>query len=378
MIPYGRQTIEQDDVDAVVAALKSDFLTQGPRVEQFEKELAKFCGAAHAVTFANGTLALLASYHAAEIGPGTAFVTSPLTFAATVNAGLWLGASPSFADVELADGNISLRTFKALPEHSKARALVSVDFGGHPVDYEELAEECRKNKQIFISDACHSLGARYLDKRIGSLADMTVFSFHPVKSITTAEGGAVLTNHDDLAERLRRFRHHGIEKTADYYQITTLGLNGRLSDLQCALGFSQLQKLERFIEARKRLAALYDTKLAGIAELATPPSNPLKESAWHLYWVRLTSPPLVQRRWEIVRELRARGIGAQVHYESLLRHPFYQKTLSGHCPNVDAFSNSVISLPIYPSLSSAEVETVCKTLLNVLRSARTTVPIGSR
>jgi len=369
MIPYGRQTIEQDDIDAVVTSLKSDFLTQGPRVEEFETALAQYGGAAHAVVFANGTLALMAAYSAAGLSAGHSFVTTPLTFAATSSAGVWLGASPLFCDVSPQDGNLTLEALNQLSNAASAKLLVSVDFAGKPVDYDALREWCAQRKMLFISDACHALGASYKGKKVGGLADMTVFSFHPVKSITTGEGGAVLTNNKDLADKLRQFRHHGIKRTPDYYEVVSLGTNGRLTDFQSALGLSQLRKLDRFMELRRQWAQRYSELLSDAADFALPMEVPACESAWHLYQVRLTNPALIPQRWSIVRRLREAGIGAQVHYEMVSHQPYFVQNFRNAtpCPNAEHFSAAAISLPIYPTLKAEEVAEVCTVLKRVVK-----------
>lgn len=354
MIPYGRQTIEQDDLDAVAEVLRSDWLTQGPKVAEFEKALASYCGVKHAVAVANGTLALLAAYWAAGLEEGDELVTTPLTFAATASAALWLGAKPVFADVDPETGNLSPEAArKALT--SKTKAVAPVDYAGRPVDYAAF----KKLGKLVISDACHSLGA----KGVGA-ADLTVFSFHPVKSITTGEGGAVVTDDDKLAQRLMTFRTHGITKRhPDWrYEIGELATNARITDFQCALGLSQLKKLDRFIARRKEIAAAYRRDLSGVEGLSLPPEG---ESAWHLYPVRVPA----SIRAAAFKKLREGGVGVQVHYVPAHTMPLFAKL--GYparlCPNAEAFYAGELSLPIYPTLTEADRKKVVEAVKAVMR-----------
>lgn len=364
-IPYGRQTIGPADVEAVSQALRSDWLTQGPKVQEFERALASYCGAAHAVVYSNGTEALQGAYHAAGLRAGDEFVTTPLTFAATANAGLWHGAVPVFADVDPRDGNLdAAAAAKALTPRTKA--VVPVHYAGKPVDLDAFRDLARSRGLVLIEDACHALGATYKGRRVGSIGDMTVFSFHPVKSITTGEGGAVLTNDPELARRLTRFRQHGIERGEDWeYAVEELGVNARLTDLQSALGLSQLSRLDEFIARRRALAARYATLLAGWPELTPPASAP--ESAWHLYPLRL-APAWAGRRREVFRGLREEGIGVQVHYIPVHRHPLYRSKgyAQDLCPNADDFYAREISLPLFPTLTDAEQSEVVAALRRTL------------
>lgn len=353
VIPYGRQTIEDDDIAAVTEALRSDWLTQGPKVAEFEKALAAYCGVKHGVVVSNGSVALQAAYFAAGLGKGDELVTSPLTFAATGSAALWLGAKPVFADVDPKTGNLDPQAAAAALT-PRTKAIVPIDYAGRPADVAAF----KKLGKIVISDSCHSLGA----PGVGA-ADMTVLSFHPVKSITTGEGGAVLTNDDRFAERLIRFRTHGITKRhADWrYEIGDLATNGRLTDFQCALGLSQLKKLDRFIDRRKAIAAAYHRDLAGVAGLELPPPG---ASAWHLFPVRVPA----ERRGAIFAGLRERGVGVQVHYIPVHQMPLYQEL--GYpmdlCPNAEAFYAGEISLPIFPTLAEDDrlkVVAILKALL---------------
>lgn len=364
MIPYGRQTIEADDLAAVAEALSSSHLTQGPRVGAFEESLAAAGGASHAAVFANGTVALQAAYAAVGLGPGDEFVTSPITFAATANAGLWLGARPVFADIDPATGNIDPAE-AARRVTKRTKAVVAVDFAGRPADYEALAALAKDKGLRLIADACHSLGARHHGRPVGSLAELTVMSFHPVKSITTGEGGAVLTSDPGLARRLKEFRQHGIVKEGlvgspgDWYQeMRTLGVNGRLTDMQCALGLSQLAKLGRFLERRRHIARRYGQLLAGVPGLTLPPEPRDSDSSWHLYAVQLG------RRNDVIRRLRELGVAAQVHYIPVYEHPYYRSIgyTGSLCPRAEEFSRRELSLPIFPLLTDGDQQTVARAL----------------
>ena len=366
-IPYGRQTIDEADLRAVAKALRSDWLTQGPRVAEFEAALARASGAAYAVAFSNGTAALQAAYAAAGLKSGDEFITTPLTFASTATAGLWQGARPVFADIDPATGNLDLKACEAALT-SQTRALVPVDYAGLPADLEGFRALAKRKGLTLISDACHSLGATRRGKRVGSLADMTVFSFHPVKTITTGEGGAVVTDDAALRDRLASFRAHGIRKWADWeYFVDDMGLNYRLTDIQSALGLSQLKKLPRFLSRRRALAARYDRLLADFPELETAPRDAAGESAWHLYVIRL-KPGFSEGRREVFQALRKKGIGVQVHYIPVYWHPLYEKLgyAKGLCPKAERFYAGIISLPLFPTLTNPEQDKVVRTLREVL------------
>ncbi len=372
-IPYGRQTVEEDDIQAVVEVLRGDWLTTGPMVERFERALAERVGARYAVVFSSGTAALHGAYFAAGVGPGDEVITSPLTFAATANAALYLGARPVFADVQEDTGNIDPEHVKRLASN-RTRVITPVDFAGHPADLDELRAIADDIGAVLVEDACHALGARYRGRPVGSVADMTVFSFHPVKHITTGEGGAVVTNNRNFHERLLLFRNHGITRNPLlmqcepegpwYYEMQVLGYNYRLSDIGCALGLSQLRKLDRFLSRRSQIVALYNEALAD-APVIRPARRPYVEPAWHLYVVRLTDPA---RRRHVVERLHELGIGVQVHYIPVYRHPYYRARGldDAQCPAAEAFYAGSISLPLYPSLSDDQVHRVADALRSLL------------
>lgn len=375
MINYGKQTIDEDDINAVVAVLRSDYLTQGPSVELFERDLAEYCGTKYAVVFNNATSALQAAYNAAELTDGDEVISSPLTFAATTNAALWFQAKPVFADVEFLTGNINVNTLEKLIS-KKTRILAPVDFAGNPADIDHVMDLARKKGLVVIEDACHALGAKSKGRMIGSLSDITTFSFHPVKSITTGEGGALLTNNHKYYESAKRFRGHGIVRdgflgsapASWYYEMQTLGMNLRLTDFQSALGSSQLKKLSNFIERRKIIATRYLEIFQKLPNLRVIQPNNFDESSWHLF-VLVLDGSLAIHRDKIFEELRRRGIGVQLHYIPVYKHPYYKKIgyVDGLCPVAEKLSNSMISLPIYPSLSNDDQNMVIESVIDVLR-----------
>ena len=380
-LSYGRQCIEQDDIDAVLEVLKSDFLTQGPKVKEFEESLTSYCGAKFAVAFSSGTAALHGAYFAAGLGNGDELITSAMTFLATANAALFLGAQPVFVDIETDSGNIS----SSLIEQAitkKTKAIVPVHFAGYPAELKEIAETAKKHNLILIEDACHALGAKYLDTTIGDCkySDMAVFSFHPVKSITTGEGGAILTNNEEMYNKLVMFRHHGVTKAPDllqdksgskkgwYYEMQYLGFNYRLTDIHSALGISQLKKLDRFIERRRQIVEIYGKAFRDNEFFNLPTQSDDVQSAWHLYPIRLKDR-YKTRKPEIFALLRESGLGVQVHYIPVYLHPYYQQLgyKKGLCPNAEDFYERQISIPIYQSMSDEDVQYLIDTLIKVFK-----------
>ena len=360
MIPYGRQSVDDDDIAAVVGVLKGDWLTQGPHVEDFEAALAARVGARHAVAFANGTAALHGAAAAAGLGPGDTVVTSPLTFVASANCARYVGATPALVDIDPDTLNLDV---SAVPDD--ADALVAVHYAGLPVDLRSLASRPR----VVIEDAAHALGATTPDGPVGCCAhsDMAVFSFHPVKHVTTGEGGAVTTNDDGLAARLRAFRNHGTVRTPDEggwaYDVATLGFNYRLTDIQAALGTSQLAKLDRFLARRRDLAVRYRDLLAGTAVVLPPEAPAGFEHAYHLFPVR------VPERRRVYDELRAAGIGVQVHYVPLHRHSTFASLPDmspDRYPHAEAACAGLLSLPLFPDLTDTEQDRVVDVLLGLV------------
>ncbi len=377
-VPYGRQLIEDDDVAAVTAALRSDYLTTGPLVGEFERALAVASGVRHAVSFNSGTAALHAAYHALGLGPGDEMVTTPLTFAATANAALYCGARPVFADIEPESGLLDPSAADAAITR-RTKAVVAVDYAGTPASYDTLAEVAERRGVALVADAAHSLGASYRGRPAGSLATASILSFHPVKTITTGEGGALVTDVDEIALAASRFRTHGIEKDRErlvdqsrpawYQEMQDLGFNYRLTDLQSALGLSQLAKLPRFLARRTELARRYSDAFSGLAGIKLPVVPPDRVSAWHLYAIRVSEPAL---RDPLFEALRARGIGVQVHYLPVYLHPYYRSLgyMAGTCPAAETFAASCLSLPLFPGLSASDhdyvIETVRRTVEEVV------------
>jgi perosamine synthetase len=368
MLPYARQSLDEDDINAVLEVLRSDWLTTGPQVAAFEQDFAAFVGTRQAVAVSSGTAALHAAMHAAGIGPGDEVIVPALTFVATANAVVFQGGTPVFADVDPWTLLISPEEVekKITP---RTRAVVTVDYAGQPCDYDVLQDMAQKHGLLLIDDACHALGAEYKGKKLGGLADLTVFSFHPAKHITTGEGGMIVTDSPEFADRMRRFRNHGI--TADlqqrarqgtwYYEMADLGYNYRLTDFQCALGRSQLRKLPGWVERRREIARTYDAAFAGMPTVRPLTVRPDVYHAYHLYVIRLDLKRLSASRDEIFRALRAEGIGVNVHYLPVPLHPFYQKTFDtrpDQCPEAFAAANDILSLPMFPRMTDRDAEEV--------------------
>lgn len=377
-LPYGKQWLNEADRTAVARVLGSDWLTTGPEVEAFERELAAFTGARYAVAVNSGTAALHAAYFAAGVGPGDEVLTSPITFAATANAARFLGAGVVFADVRPDTVNLDPEA-AARAITPRTRAIVPVDFTGHPADMEEFRRLAGERGAVLISDACHSLGATYKGRRVGTLADLTVFSFHPVKGITTGEGGAVVTDNPDYYERLLAFRSHGIVREPEkmrenhgpwYHEMQFLGYNYRLTDIQCALGRSQLARFPEFLRRRREIAAIYRQELAGIPGLTLPTVVDEVEPAWHLFVLRLDRG--IYDRRHLFETLRERGLGVQVHYLPVYWHPYYQDLgyKKGLCPAAEAYYEECLSIPLYPAMTGEDVEHVVTTLRRVFEEAR--------
>lgn len=373
-MPYGKQFLDKDDIQAVVEALQSDWLTTGPKVDEFEKKLAHRAGTKYAVALNSGTAALHAAYFAAGVGPGDEVLTSPITFAATANAALYLGARPVFADIRRDTMNIDP---ELLEKHitSRTKLIVPVDFAGHPADMDAVNDVARRHNLVVVADAAHSLGAVYYGKPVGSLADMTIFSFHPVKHITTGEGGAVATNNREYYEKMLAFRSHGIIREKEglaeyhgpwYHEMHYLGYNYRITDIQCALGISQLKKLDVYLKKRQAIFDLYNLQLNELKMIQTPVTLPQINPAWHLYVIRLQNERFSRRK--LFEELRHSGIGVQVHYLPVYRHPYYQKIgyPKGLCPAAEDYYQRALSLPLFPAMSADDVSRVVMELQRVL------------
>ncbi len=368
MIPYGRQWLDEDDLAAVEAVLRSDLITTGPKVAEFERGLADYLGAGEAVAVSSGTAALHTAMYAAGIGQGDEVILPPITFVATANAVLFQGGRPVFADVDpdtllLSPESVQTRIT------DRTKAIVAVDYAGQPCDYDPLVEIAGRHGLILIADGCHALGAEYKGRKVGTLADLTVFSFHPVKHITTGEGGMVLTDNPDFAERMRRFRNHGI--TADYsrrgrqgtwfYEMVDIGYNYRITDFQCALGISQLRKLPGWLERRRAIAGCYDDHFRDIPGVEPLGVRPDVLHAYHLYVIRLDPELLQIDRSELFSALHQAGIGVNVHYIPVHLHPFYRQrfgTGPGLCPVAEAAYERIITLPVFPCMSDMDVQDV--------------------
>ncbi|MFO1444446.1 UDP-4-amino-4,6-dideoxy-N-acetyl-beta-L-altrosamine transaminase [Bacillus sp. Bva_UNVM-123] len=365
-ISYGQQWIDEEDIQAVVETLKSPFITQGSTIDEFEGSIAKFVGAKHAVAFANGTAALHGAAFAAGISSGDEVITSPITFAASGNCILYCGGTPVFADIHAETYNIDPEEIKKAIT-SKTKAIIPVDFTGQPADMEEIRKIADKHHLVIIEDAAHSLGATFNGKRIGTQAHMTMFSFHPVKHITTAEGGMIVTDSDEYAEKLRLFRSHGIthehlskDEGPWYHEMVTLGYNYRITDLQASLGISQMKKLEGFIKKRREIAQYYNQAFSDLEGVKIPSQLITTDSSWHLYSLSLELDKLNVGRREIFEALRAENIGVQVHYIPVYLHPYYQNLgyKKGLCSIAESWYEAAITIPLFPKMSNDDVESV--------------------
>jgi perosamine synthetase len=367
MIPYGRHSIGDDDIKSVVEILKSDWLTTGPMVEKFENAVANFVGAKHGIAVSSGTAALHCAMYASGIGPGDEVIVSSLTFAATANCVCYMGGVPVFADVE--EATLLIDPDKVEEKiTSRTRAIIGVDYAGQPCNWNRLREISDNNDLVLISDACHALGAEYKERKVGSIADMTVFSFHPAKLISTGEGGMIVTNNSEYDEKLRIFRNHGIttdvrqrEKSGSWkYEMVELGYNYRLNDIQCALGISQLKKISRFLKRRKEIAGKYDTAFSNIPGIT--PVYVVKDSnhAYHLYVIRIKKN-FGRSRDELLLHMRNKGIGVNVHYLPVYLHPFYKQKFQyseGICPVSEHAYDEILSLPIFPDMRNEDLDYV--------------------
>jgi len=381
MLPYGRHVVDESDIRAVTDVLKGDWLTTGPMVEEYEKEIAGKTGAGYALAFSSGTAALHAAAFAAGISNGDEVITSPITFAATSNCILYMGGKPLFADIRADSCNINPADMEELIT-PKTKALIPVDFAGQPADYDEINSIAAKNGFMVIEDAAHALGAEYKKRPVGSIADMTVFSTHPVKNITTGEGGIVTTNDEKLAGKLRRFRSHGISTDARqrsqqgtwFYEMNELGFNYRLPDILCALGKSQLKKLDMFIGRRREIAGRYDESFKEIPEVEPLRRLKDRESAWHLYVVRFDLERLRVGRGEIFDALRAEGIGVNVHYIPVYLHPYYQRLgyKKGLCPKAEEQYEKMITIPIWAGMTDNDTDDVIRAVRKVAAAYRKT------
>lgn len=377
-LPYGHHLIEEEDIKVVEQVLRGGWITTGPKVGEFEEAVAAYVDARYAVTFSSGTAALHGAAYAAGLGPGDEAITTPFTFCATANSVLYTGAKPVFADV-------SPDTLNMDPDQaasrltSRSKALMPVDYSGHPAALDEMLSLAEKHGLVVIEDAAHALGAQYKGRRVGGLSHMTTFSFHPVKHITTGEGGMVTTDSQELARRLRSFRNHGIDPEARqqqgpdngqwYYEMTDLGFNYRLSDIGCALGLSQLKRLDHNLSRRREIASYYTEALAQLPGIITPVERSEVRSGWHIYPIRLQLENFTARRKEIFRALREENIEVNVHYIPVHLHPYYRNRFGfrgGEYPVAEGAYQSLITLPLFQSMVQQDVEDVMEALHKVV------------
>ncbi len=379
ILPYSTQYIDSSDIRAVTDVLRSDWITQGPAVRVFEEKLASYCGTAYAAAVSSGTAALHIACLAAGIEKGDEVITSPITFAASANCVLYCGGKPVFADIQKDTANIEPDEIRRKIT-KKTKAIIPVHFAGHPCDMEEIRKIAKARRLMIIEDAAHALGAEYKGDKTGSskYSDMTIFSFHPVKSITTGEGGAILTNRKDIYENLVMLRNHGITKDKElcgtydgawYYEMQVLGFNYRITDIQSSLGTSQLKKLDRFIEKRGELADFYNKAFSGRDDIILPVEKSNVKSSWHLYVIRLKhGTDIEKKRKNIFDYLRKNNIGAHVHYIPVYRHPFYRKLgyKAGICPEAENYYKRAISLPIHPRMEKGECRYAAEAVIRAL------------
>lgn len=381
ILPYSRQYLDSADTKAVLQVLKSGWLTQGPAVAKFESKIAKYCGASYAVAVSSGTAALHLACLAAGLKKRDEVITSPITFLASANCALYVGVKPVFADIEPATANVSPDDIlKRI--HKNTRAIIPVHFSGLPCDMGNISQIAKKHHLMVIEDACHALGAKYQYRgqwiKVGSCrhSDMTVFSFHPVKAITTGEGGVITTNHKKLYERLLALRTHGMvkdKKTAQrgpwYYEMRDLGFNYRLTDIQAALGTSQMKKLDRFIHCRRAIVQKYNEAFRNLPFVTLPQERKDQHSADHLYVLRVNFKKLGTTRKKFLAKLRQQGVGSQVHYIPIYRQPYYRKHFLINprtFPQAERYYEECLSLPLYPSLTDRDVKHIIATIKTLI------------
>jgi UDP-4-amino-4,6-dideoxy-N-acetyl-beta-L-altrosamine transaminase len=380
-LPYGRQSIDEADIQAVVDTLRSDWLTTGPKVAEFEDAVAAWVGSKHAVSFSSGTAALHGAAFAAGLKSGDEAITTPLTFAATANCVLYQGATPVFADVRPDTLNLD-PVQSASRVTPRTKAILPVDYAGHPADLDSILALAEHHGLVVIEDACHAFGAEYRGRRVGSIAHMTVFSFHPVKHLTTGEGGMVVTDNPAFAETLRRFRNHGITSGArerqrdgqSHYEMVLLGFNYRLTDIASALGLQQLTKLAQTLSRRRQIAARYTAAFRPLPGVVLPQVSGDVNPAWHLYPVRLELEKLSKTRDQVLRALRAENIGANVHYIPVHLHRYYRERFGyrgGEFPVAENAHQRLLSLPMFHAMSDHDVDDVMRAVEKVLAGSST-------
>jgi len=371
-LSYGRQSIDEEDIRTVIETLRSPFLTQGPKIKEFEQAIADYVGAQYAVAFCNGTAALHAACYTAGIGEGDEVITSPITFAASANCVRYMGGTVVFADIDAKTYNIDPAEIRKKITHN-TKAIIPVDFTGQPADMDAIMEIAHAHNLVVIEDGAHSLGAEYKGKKVGTQADMTMFSFHPVKPITTAEGGIIVTNNEDYYHKLKLFRSHGIEHTEYsteqgewYYEMTDLGYNYRMTDLQAALGLSQMTKIDSFIQQRREIAAFYTEAFQSMDGIVVPHQLQETNSGWHLYMIQLEKGS----RKQIFEQMRALNIGVHVHYIPVYWHPYYQQLgyERGLCPIAEKWYENVLTLPIHPTMKTEDLAIIVKNIKELVKN----------
>ena len=379
-IPYGKQYIDEKDIQAVNDVLISPYLTTGPKVKEFEEKLCKLTKAKYAAVLSSGTAALHAACYAVGMTDGDEVITTPITFAASANCVLYCGGIPIFADIDPETWNINpLEVEKKIT--NKTKAVIAVDFTGQAVQLDELKEICKKHNLLLIEDAAHSIGTKYKGKFIGGIADLTTFSFHPVKTITSGEGGAVMTNSESLFKKIELFRTHGITRNPElmtqnpfngYNEQIELGYNYRMTDIQAALGVSQLDKLSDFSKRRSKIVQMYNEAFSKIPQLKIQKEIPESETTRHLYIIRLKSELLTVGRYEILKAIVAENVGVQIHYPPVYYHPYYQSLgyKKGLCPIGEQLYDEIITIPLYFSLTDEDVENVIGAVIKVVNYYR--------
>lgn len=374
-IPYGTQNIEKEDIDAMVSVLKSDFLSTGPKIKEFEDKFAKYVGSKYAVAVSSGTAALHCACLAAGIKENDEVITTPMTFVATSNVILYCGAKPVFVDINPTTFDID-ETLIEKQITSKTKAIIPVHFAGQPCEMDKIRKIAKKHNLIIIEDAAHALGGKYKGLKIGTIGDMTTFSFHPVKHITTGEGGMITTNSEELYKKLLVYRNHGITRNENdfvngkegnwYYEQIELGYNYRLTDFQSALGIVQLDKMNYSLSRRNEIVEMYKNGLENVKEIEIPKVSKNGKSAWHLYIIKIIDKSIDRKI--VFDELRKRNIGVNVHYIPVYWNPYYEKLgyKKGICPNAEKVYKQIITLPVHPKMTDEDVEYIIKSIKEII------------